>query len=526
MAENISKPKSPPARSDREAGISDAGSAVATASKPAMVRRPEESKVMRSEKILVVEDENLVRWALTERLKAEGYQVFEADGGESARAIFKRRPLDLAILDYRLPDTDGVSLLKEILAESPDTIVLMVTAFGSIDSAVAAIKLGAYDYLSKPFNMDEMMATVSNALETTRLRREVKLLREEQKQRFGLDRLVGRSSKMKDVLKLVEKISKSDATTVLLQGESGTGKSLIARAIHFNSRRVDKPFMTITCTALPETLLESELLGHEKGSFTDAKTQKKGLFEMADGGTVFLDEIGDISLPFQAKLLTFLEEKTFKRVGGTTDIQVDVRIIAATNRDLETAVAEHRFRSDLYYRLKVIPILIPPLRDRREDVAPLVASFTDSFARDFRKKITAIDDAAMSALEAYSWPGNIRELRNVIERAVLLSETDRLTLDDLPSEIRENRPAGAHTPAAATAAAPAPAGAAAAAASGMPIFLPASGVDFEEVEKELVKQALARTGGNQTRAATLLGMNRDQIRYRIEKFGLRNPAES
>jgi transcriptional regulator with GAF, ATPase, and Fis domain len=340
-----------------------------------------------------------------------------------------------------------------------------------------------------------------------------------------MDRLVGRSGKMKEIFKLVDKISKSDATTILLQGESGTGKSLIARAIHFNSRRFDKPFMTITCTALPETLLESELMGHEKGSFTDAKVMKKGLFEMADGGTVFLDEIGDISLPFQAKLLTFLEEKTFKRVGGTTDIQVDVRIIAATNRDLETAVAEHRFRSDLYYRLKVVPIVIAPLRERREDIAPLVTSFMDAFSRDFRKKITAISDEAMAALEAYLWPGNIRELRNVIERAVLLAESDRLTLDDLPGEIRDNRASAPHAStmlaAAAVASAPAPA-----ATPGMPIFLPAAGVDFEQVEKELVKQALARTGGNQTRAATLLGMNRDQIRYRIEKFGLRNQSDT
>ncbi len=477
------------------------------------------------EKILVVEDENLVRWSLCERLKSEGYQVFEADSGESARAIFKRRPLDLAILDYRLPDTDGVALLKEIKAESPDTLVLMVTAFGSIDSAVAAIKLGAHDYLSKPFNMDEMMATVSNALETTRLRRQVRLMREEQRVHFGLDRLVGRSPKMKEVLRLVDKISKSDATTVLLQGESGTGKSLIARAIHHNSRRVDQPFMTITCTALTETLLESELMGHEKGSFTDAKAMKKGLFELADGGSVFLDEIGDISLPFQAKLLMFLEEKTFKRVGGTTDIMVDVRIIAATNRDLEKAVAERRFRSDLYYRLKVVPIVIPPLRERPEDIGPLVDSFVQSFSTDFRKRITGFSPEALAALHAYSWPGNIRELRNVIERAILLAESDALGLEDLPVEIRENRsPRSSAAPAAAAAGEPAP-GVTPGAVPGLPLVLPPSGVDFEEVERELVRQALARTGGNQTRAATLLGMNRDQIRYRIEKFGLREPRQ-
>jgi len=308
---------------------------------------------------------------------------------------------------------------------------------------------------------------------------------------------------MKDVFHIIERVAATDATTVLLRGASGTGKGLVAKAIHQSSKRRELPFMTVTCTALQETLLESELMGHEKGAFTDAKAQKKGLFELADGGTIFLDEIGDIPPSFQAKLLHVLEEKTFKRVGGVRDIHVDVRIIAATNKDLEKAVKEENFRQDLYYRLKIIPIHLPWLREREGDITLLAQLFIEHFNREFRKNVQGFTPRAMRVLEQYAWPGNVRELRNIVERAILLGSGDTLDLEDLPSEIRDRSGVGGVE-----------------SAEGV-LSLPQGGVVLEELERDLVRQALQRSNGNQTRAAKLLGLNRDQIRYRIEKFGLR-----
>jgi two-component system, NtrC family, response regulator AtoC len=444
--------------------------------------------------ILVVDDEALIRWSLSERLHAEGYEVLEAETGKAA---LEKLPegVDLVLLDYRLPDTDGVSVLRKIKEFDQDVLVILLTAYASVDTAVEAMKLGAYHFANKPFNLDEVTTTVERALETTRLRREVRQYRTSAARPYSLQRLVGESSAITGLRSLVARVAASPASTVLLTGESGTGKDLVAKIIHYASDRAAKPFMNITCSALPEQLLESELFGHERGAFTDARLQKKGLLEMADGGTVFLDEIGEMTAGLQAKLLRFLEEKSFKRVGGAHDIRVDVRVVAATNRHLEEEVAAHRFRADLFFRLNVLPIEMPPLRTRPEDIPLLVEYFIDSFNTEFRKRVRGATPAAYALLQGYGWPGNVRELRNVIERAMLLSDSERLDARDFTVT---TSPVSA----------------------GDEFELPATGVDLEKLERSLVVQALKRSGGNQTKAGTFLGLNRDQIRYRIEKFGL------
>jgi two-component system response regulator AtoC len=444
--------------------------------------------------ILVVDDEPLIRWSLSERLKAEGYELLEADTGHAA---IEKLPegVDLVLLDYRLPDTDGVSILRKIKEFDQDILVILLTAYATIETAVEAMKLGAYHFANKPFNLDDVAALVERALETTRLRREVRQYRANAARPYSLQRIVGASSAMMALRHLVARVAVSPSSTVLLTGESGTGKDLVAKVIHYSSDRAARPFMNITCSALPEHLLESELFGHERGAFTDARLQKKGLLETADGGTVFLDEIGEMTPALQAKLLRFLEDKAFKRVGGSSDIRVDVRVIAATNRNLETDVKQARFRSDLFYRLNVLPIAIPPLRTHTEDVPLLVEYFIDGFNTEFRKRVLGATPAAYTLLQQYGWPGNVRELRNVIERAMLLSDGDRLEARDFPAL-------------------------SAVAGTGNEFELPPQGVDLEKLERSLVIQALRRSGGNQTRAGAMLGLNRDQIRYRIEKFDL------
>jgi DNA-binding NtrC family response regulator len=459
---------------------------------------------MANERILVVDDEKLIRMSLVDELARQGYRVEEAETGGAALAKLAEDEIDLVLLDYRLPDMDGIQVLRDIAARSPDTLVILMTAYSSIENAVQAIKLGAYDYLNKPFDMDEMSVRVKKALETTALRREVRLHAAREKEQYGISRIVGKSEAIQRLREQIRRIARSGASTVLIRGESGSGKDVFAKAIHYESERAQRPFVNVTCTAIPENLLESELFGHERGAFTDAKAAKKGLFELARGGTVFLDEIGDMPPVLQAKLLRFLEERHFRRVGGTEDISVDVRIIAATNRDLEAAVRKGEFRPDLYYRLKVIPIEVPPLRERPEDIPLLAQAFIDQIATELRKKVRSISAEALALLEAYPWPGNVRELRNAIERAVILGTGERIEAQDLPAELQPGRakPAGG--------------------AAGL-VTLPAEGVRLEAVEDELVRQALDRTRGNQSAAARLLGVTRDQLRYRMERMGLLAP---
>jgi len=452
--------------------------------------------------ILVVDDEPLIRFALNEHLTAGGYRVLEA-GTAAAAIAMADEGVDLVLLDYKLPDGDGLSVLKHIKEHDRDTLVIFLTAHSSVEVAVEAMKQGAYHYANKPFNLDEITLLVEKALETTRLRREVRALRASQAQPYGFDRIVGEGPAIVAAKALLRKVASSPASTVLLTGESGTGKDLAAKVLHYNSARAAKPFMNITCSALPEALMESELFGHERGAFTGADRQKRGLFEMADGGTVFLDEIGEMVPGLQAKLLRFLEEKTFKRVGGTVDIKVDVRVIAATNRSLQDEVKHGRFREDLFYRLNVLPIALPPLRDRPEDVPRLIAFYVDAYNVEFKKHVRGVSPEAMEQLQRHPWPGNVRELRNAIERAMLLSEAPILAVEDFV-----------------------PGGAAGAVKLGAQVELPAGGLDLEQLERSLVVQALERTGWNQTKAAALLGLNRDQIRYRVEKFQLERTGQA
>ncbi|HET9270713.1 MAG TPA: sigma-54 dependent transcriptional regulator [Vicinamibacterales bacterium] len=445
-------------------------------------------------RILVVDDEQLVRWSLRERLTAEGHDVVEAATAEEA--VDKARDdIDLVFLDFKLPDGDGLSVLRKVKERTPDLPVILMTAFSTIENAVEAMKLGAFHYVNKPFNLDEVVLLAEKALETVALRREVVALRGSHGRDYGFDAIVGASPAMTRVKELLAKVASSPASTVLLTGETGTGKDLAAKAIHYNSSRAARPFVNITASALPEQLLESELFGHERGAFTDARQQKRGLFETADGGTLFLDEIGEMTVGLQSKLLRFLEEKTFKRVGGLTDIRVDVRVIAATNRDLEKEVKEGTFREDLFYRLQVMPVALPSLRERRGDVELLAKFYITRFNAEFRKHVRGLSTGAQELLDRYTWPGNVRELRNAIERAMLLADRPLLEPQDFTTLTRT--------------------------VSAAHFKLPAEGVNLEEVERQLVVQALERANNNQTRAAELLGLNRDQVRYRMEKFGLR-----
>jgi two-component system response regulator AtoC len=454
---------------------------------------------VRRHKILVVDDEHLIRWSLEQNLKKQGYEVFTAGSGEEALKVVREETPDLMLLDIQLPGISGLEVLEKVKETEEEIIVIMVTALGVLETAVKAMRMGAYDYINKPFNLDELGIVIRKALETSELKKEVAHLRSEQSRHYGISNLVGNSRHMKNVLAMVEKIAKSDASTVLIQGESGTGKELIAKAIHYESARADKPFMAINCAAVPETLLESELLGHEKGAFTDAKSQKKGLFELADGGTIFLDEIGDMDPGMQAKLLRVLEERTFRRVGGTRDIQVDVRIVSATNKDLLKAIEEKAFRNDLYYRIQVIPIFLPPLRERKEDIPSLTEHFIAYFNREFGKNVKGISKMAEKFLTEYSWPGNIRELKNIIERAIILENEETLLLEHLPQEIVAKASGAGSGP--------------------FNLRLPPEGIDIEDVERELIRQALEVSEGNQSKAAKKLNLGIDAFRYRMKKFG-------
>jgi DNA-binding NtrC family response regulator len=442
--------------------------------------------------LLIVDDDPLVRRSVGDHLAGEGHTVVEAASVTEAHERLTAE-IDLALLDHQLPDGDGLSILRRIKEQAPDTIAIMMTAFPGVESAVEAMKLGAFHYVTKPANLDELALLVGTALETSRLRREVRAFRSSRSREYSADAIVGTSPAVQALKSLLARVAASPASTVLLTGETGTGKDLAAKVLHYNSDRAARAFVNITCSALPEQLLESELFGHERGAFTDARQQKRGLLEAADGGTVFLDEIGEMTPGLQAKLLRFLEEKTFKRVGGLVDIKVNVRVVAATNRDLSKDIKAGKFREDLFYRLQVMPIALPPLRERRGDVPLLASYFVDAYNREFKKRVRGLTPPAVALIERYPWPGNIRELRNTIERAMLLATGEWLEPGDFRSL---------------TTIAP-------------PQFkLPPEGVRLDEIERQLLAQALERTAGNQKRAAELLGINRDQVRYRIEKFGI------
>jgi two-component system, NtrC family, response regulator AtoC len=459
-----------------------------------------------NEHILVVDDDEAIRWTLREALQSWSFESTEATSVAEALAKFNAELPAAVLLDIDLPDGSGLDVLREIKRENPDLIVIMITGNVHIDNTIAALRGGAYDFIGKPINLEELRVTIRNGIEARQLRKEVEQVRKERAREFNFRQIVGESPAMKKMLGLAAKVAESEVSSVLLQGPSGTGKDLVAKAIHYGSQRAERPFVAINCAALPATLIESELFGYEKGAFTDAKARKEGLFEQAEGGTLLLDEIGELELSLQAKLLRVLEEGAFRRVGGLKDIPLDVRVLAASNRDLKTESEAGRFRLDLYYRLSIIQIDIPPLRERGDDVLLLAQYYIETIGARLkrRKKITSLSPEAAEVFRKYNWPGNVRELRNVIERALILEEEDQITTEYLPEGLL---PLPYQQP---------PAGGAVIAASRF--VLPNEGISLDEAELSFVRQAIDRSGGNQTRAAQLLGISRDQLRYRLKKL--------
>ena len=451
--------------------------------------------------IAVCDDEMLIRLWLEEHLEDEGFEVRTYEQGTDLLEGLVSDRADLVLLDLRLPDGSGLDVLTKIRDLDPTISVIMMSAYGEVEVAVKAVRAGAYHFLEKPIELPELLLLIDQALEKYRLAGEVGRYREGSAWRFRDVTLVGRSFAMRRVVELITRLAlRGSPANVLIRGESGTGKDVIARAIHARGPRRDRPFINVNCTALPEALVESELFGHEAGAFTDAREAKTGLFELATGGTLFLDEIGDMPKAAQAKLLQVLENHKLRRVGGVKDIEIDVHVITATNRDLEQAVADGDFREDLFYRLNVVPIEIPPLRDRPEDIAPLALHFIDTLCTEMRLETRLLVPDALRALESHAWPGNSRQLRNVLERILLLEDGETIEVASLPPEIRGTGAAGAEE-------------------SGV-FVLPAEGVDLDAVERDLIRQALERTGGNKSGAARLLGMSRDTFRYRADKHEL------
>jgi two-component system response regulator AtoC len=451
-------------------------------------------------RILVVDDEYLIRWTLQQNLEKEGYEVILAETGEEALEKVRDEAPDLALLDIKLPGMDGYQVLEKALKIDDGLLPIMITAFDEVDKVVRAMRLGAFDYISKPFDFGKIRLSIQKALEASQLKREVRHLRREKRNWYGSDHIVAVSPEMERVLQISDKIAQSETATVLIQGESGTGKEVIAHLIHERSKRQNMPFVTVNCANFPEQMLENELCGHEKGAFTDAKEVKKGLLEVAYNGTLFLDEIGDMNLNLQGKILRLVEQKTFRRIGGLKDIQVDVRIITATNKDLLKLREEGNFREDLFYRINVASIRLPPLRERPEDILPLTKYFVQKYNEEFHKNIQTISKGVETFLREYGWPGNVRELKNVIERAMILVEEDTLLMEHLPIEIlgQASKQGGVIEG----------------------IRIPPEGISMEKVEEALVRQALKMTNGNQTKAAKLLDISRDALRYRMQKFGL------
>jgi two-component system, NtrC family, response regulator AtoC len=465
---------------------------------------------------MIVDDERLVRWSLRQKCEEWGYHVIEAEAGEPALKLAQRESPDLVLLDLRMPGLNGIEVLDQLKKNGDARAIIMITADPQLDDVKAALKLGAYDFVGKPIDFDELRVAIRNALEATSLRSEVQALRGEVRRGAGYESVVSVSAKMTELMNFVRKVAASEATTILIQGESGTGKDLIAKAIHYESSRQEKPFVAINCSAIPETLMEAELFGHERGAFTDAKQMKKGLFEAADGGTLFLDEIGELSPLLQAKLLRVLEDQVIRRVGGIRDMQVDVRVIAASNRDLEKAVRDGQFRQDLYYRLAIIAIFIPPLRDRKEDILPLVDFFVDRYNRRFKKSIRGITEETRRLILSHNWPGNVRELKNTIERGMILEDEQLLRPLYLPFSVGES---GGRTVFERTS--PADGGQVLPNGRTLPrLYIPEGGTSLEEVEHSMVELAMRQANGNQTHAAKLLDISRDALRYKLKKFGL------
>jgi DNA-binding NtrC family response regulator len=460
---------------------------------------------MPKETILVVDDERLVRWSLQQKLEQWGYNVCLAENGAAALNRIQLDNPDLITLDVKMPDMTGIDVLLEMRRRNIQIPVIVITAFGVVDDAVRSLKLGAYDFIEKPINFEILENVVRNALETRRLRNEVALTHEQQRSTFSVDRIIGISDHLREIRELIKKIAASEAATILIQGESGTGKDLASHAIHYESARKDRPFHAINCAAIPENLMESELFGHERGTFTDARTQKKGMFEIADGGTLLLDEISEMTLGMQAKLLRVLEGQTFRRVGGAKNIAVDVRVIVASNLNLEDAVRASNFRQDLFFRLSIIPVHLRPLREHKEDIPPLLKHFIRHYNQKFRKSIQDLTKEADELLMNYDWPGNVRELKNAVERVMILAEGNRVAAKYLPIHISEGGMP------------PMPMGEGNANGS---FQLPSGGASLFAIEKELIRQALEQARGNKTTASRLLRITRDTLRYKVKKYKL------
>ena len=456
---------------------------------------------MAGEKVLVVDDESKIREYFSDFLQTEGFNVDTAENGEVAIQKIDQDLHDVVLIDLNMPKVDGMAVLKHLAEHDPDSIGIILTGYATIRNAVEAMKEGAFDYLAKPVKMEEVLMVIRRALEFRDLRRENLILKRQLKQKYKFHNFIGDSPQMHKVFRVIEKVADTDST-VLILGESGTGKELVARALHYHSRRHDKPLIPVNCGAIPEELLESELFGHEKGAFTNAIRTRIGRFEMANGGTIFLDEVAEMSPHLQVKLLRILQEQEFERLGGTRTIKCDVRILAATNKDLEKAVREGSFREDLFYRLKVIPISLPPLRERRSDIPLLVHHFLTEMTKSKKRKVKGIENEVVQAMEAYDWPGNVRELENVIERMLILSEGDYLTVGDLPEKIAQK---GVSAPVVQSA-------------------LSEEGFSLSnavnEYEKQLIINALERTGWVKNRAAKLLNMNRTTLVEKIKKQGI------
>ncbi len=453
---------------------------------------------MSAGRILVVEDDDSLRRVTEVQLEQAGYAVATAAEAGQALALLEKSPADLVITDLKMPGLSGIELLRRIKADYPEIIVIVVTAFGTVESAVEAMKAGAYDYITKPVNAEALRLVVARALEHHRLRQEVEALRRSLDRKYGFENILGRSAALLETLESAARVAPTDAT-VLIRGETGTGKELLAKAIHFNSRRREHPFVTINCGAIPRDLLESELFGHLKGAFTGAVAHKRGRVELAEGGTLFLDEIGELPPPLQVKLLRLIQEREIEKLGASGPLKVDVRILAATHRNLQAMVEDGTFREDLYYRLAVIPLELPPLRERSEDIPELVLHFFEKSKQRHGRPELVLPPALLPHFAAYRWPGNVRELENVIERLVLLARGEEITLGDLPEFLRRERPA----------------------LDAIQLELPPEGISLEAVEKELILRALERCGWNQTQAARYLDISRKTLIYRMEKHGIK-----